>query len=118
MTFVCESQDDVDSWKASFLHAGVNRERNSTIRTTGKGEIGSCDLGLVDPILEMQVDTIRNQMSNYMKIVTKTCKDLVPKIIVNIIINETKKFINGELLSNLCTTGETVGLHTFNIKSF
>jgi len=34
-------------------------------------------LGSVDPQLERQVETIRNLVDSYMKIVTKTCRDLV-----------------------------------------
>jgi len=42
-----------------------------------------------------------------MKIVTKTCRDLVPKIIMYLMINDAKAFINGELLANLYATGDT-----------
>ena len=43
-----------------------------------------------------------------MKIVTKTCRDLVPKCIMFLMINDTKSFINGELLASLYSTGDTV----------
>ena len=65
-------------------------------------------LGSVDPQLERQVETIRNLVDSYMKIVTKTCRDLVPKIIMYLMINDTKAFINGELLASLYSTGDTV----------
>jgi dynamin GTPase len=61
----------------------------------------------VDPQLERQVETIRNLVDSYMKIVTKTCRDLVPKIIMALMINDAKGFINGELLANLYATGNT-----------
>ena len=64
-------------------------------------------MGSVDPQLERQVETIRNLVDSYMKIVTKTCRDLVPKIIMNLMINDAKGFINGELLANLYATGDT-----------
>merc|ERR1719391_1688941 len=50
----CETQDDVDSWKASFLRAGVYPEK-STVDTGGaEGEERSNESGLgsVDPQLE------------------------------------------------------------------
>merc|ERR1719431_1868157 len=107
----CESQDDVDSWKASFLRAGVYPEKLSASEsTTGEGEEGRSDtsgIGSVDPQLERQVETIRNLVDSYMKIVTKTCRDLVPKIIMYLMINDAKAFINGELLANLYATGDT-----------
>merc|ERR1712062_369102 len=40
------------------------------------------------------------------KIVTKTCRDLVPKSIMFHVINDVKHFINGELWANLYATGD------------
>ena len=54
------------------------------------------------------METIRNLVDSYMKIVTKTCRDLVPKCIMFLMINDTKSFINGELLASLYSTGDTV----------
>ena len=62
----------------------------------------------MDPQLERQVETIRNLVDSYMKIVTTTCKDLVPKIIMYLMVNDAKSFINGELLASLYATGDTV----------
>jgi len=110
----CENQDDVDSWKASFLRAGVYPEKSSVDTGGAEGEEGregSRDgMGSVDPQLERQVETIRNLVDSYMKIVTKTCRDLVPKIIMFLMINDTKSFINGELLASLYSTGDTQGM--------
>merc|ERR1719427_2510996 len=105
----CETQDDVDSWKASFLRAGVYPEKSTSENLNGEGEERSNESGLgsVDPQLERQVETIRNLVDSYMKIVTKTCRDLVPKIIMYLMINDAKAFINGELLANLYATGDT-----------
>jgi len=105
----CESQDDVDSWKASFLRAGVYPEKSSSESQNGEGEERSSDggLGSVDPQLERQVETIRNLVDSYMKIVTKTTTDLVPKIIMFLMINDSKNFINSELIPNLYAMGDT-----------
>jgi dynamin GTPase len=43
-----------------------------------------------------------------MRIVTKTTRDLVPKTIMHLMINDTKDFIMAELLANLYATGDTV----------
>ena len=59
-------------------------------------------------ILSFQVETIRNLVDSYMKIVTKTTRDLVPKTIMHLMINNTKDFIMAELLANLYATGDTV----------
>nr|CAG4648510.1 EOG090X01UE [Polyphemus pediculus] len=101
----CETQDDVDSWKASFLRAGVYPEKASD--TADGDESSSENNASMDPQLERQVETIRNLVDSYMKIVTKTTRDLVPKTIMNLMINNTKDFIMSELLANLYATGDT-----------
>lgn len=67
----------------------------------------------MDPQLERQVETIRNLVDSYMKIVTKTTRDLVPKTIMYLIINNAKDFINGELLAHLYASGDQVRFNTF-----
>ncbi|XP_060069799.1 dynamin-1-like isoform X1 [Ylistrum balloti] len=96
-----ESQEEVDSWKASFLRAGVYPDRSTE---ENKDSAGSSDMGSMDPQLERQVETIRNLVDSYMKIVNKTQRDLVPKTIMYMIVNEVKEFIGGELLAHLYST--------------
>lgn len=59
-------------------------------------------------MLERQVETIRNLVDSYMRIVTKTTRDMVPKAIMMLIINNIKDFINGELLAHLYASGDQV----------
>ncbi|XP_039289608.1 dynamin isoform X5 [Nilaparvata lugens] len=106
----CETQDEVDTWKASFLRAGVYPEK-STDQSNGDEERegfegGNEGTSSMDPMLERQVETIRNLVDSYMKIVTKTTRDLVPKTIMYLIINDAKNFINGELLAHLYASGD------------
>jgi hypothetical protein len=42
----------------------------------------------MDPQLERQVETIRNLVDSYMRIITKTIRDLVPKAIMHLIVNK------------------------------
>ncbi|KAK3884761.1 hypothetical protein Pcinc_011000 [Petrolisthes cinctipes] len=99
-----ETQDDMDSWKASFLRAGVYPEK---VSDSANGEEGSSEGSTsMDPQLERQVETIRNLVDSYMKIVTKTTRDLVPKTIMHLMINNTKEFIMGELLAHLYASGD------------
>jgi len=102
----CETQDEVDSWKASFLRAGVYPEKQSEISANGEDTVTDTASSL-DPQLERQVETIRNLVDSYMKIVTKTTRDLVPKTIMHLIINQAKDFINSELLAHLYASGDT-----------
>ncbi|CAH0405826.1 unnamed protein product [Chilo suppressalis] len=101
----CETQDDVDSWKASFLRAGVYPEKTSEA-ANGEESSDSAGTSSMDPQLERQVETIRNLVDSYMRIVTKTTRDLVPKTIMMLIINNAKDFINGELLAHLYASGD------------
>ncbi|XP_063613010.1 dynamin-like isoform X1 [Penaeus indicus] len=99
-----ETQDDMDSWKASFLRAGVYPEK---VSDTSNGEESGSEMSTsMDPQLERQVETIRNLVDSYMKIVTKTTRDLVPKALMHLMINNSKEFIMGELLAHLYACGD------------
>ncbi|XP_064860848.1 dynamin-1-like isoform X1 [Oncorhynchus nerka] len=110
LELACETQDDIDGWKASFLRAGVYPER--VTEKEGKSESGDGENGSdnfmhsIDPQLERQVETIRNLVDSYMAIVNKTIRDLMPKTIMYLMINNTKEFINAELLANLYHSGD------------
>ncbi|XP_029693831.1 dynamin-1a isoform X1 [Takifugu rubripes] len=109
LELACESQEDVDAWKASFLRAGVYPER--VTEKEGKSDGGdehSTDglMHSMDPQLERQVETIRNLVDSYMAIVNKTVRDLMPKTIMHLMINNTKDFINAELLAQLYSCGD------------
>ncbi|XP_078605696.1 dynamin-1-like isoform X28 [Branchiostoma floridae x Branchiostoma japonicum] len=103
-----ETLDEVDSWKASFLRAGVYPERNTD--TTSAESSPQGDLGSMDPQLERQVETIRNLVDSYMGIITKTIRDLVPKTIMHMIVNDTKEFIQSEMLAHLYSSGDQASM--------
>ncbi|XP_026845793.1 dynamin isoform X4 [Drosophila persimilis] len=103
----CETVEDVESWKASFLRAGVYPEKQETQENGDEeGQESTSEESSSDPQLERQVETIRNLVDSYMKIVTKTTRDMVPKAIMMLIINNAKDFINGELLAHLYASGD------------
>uniref|UniRef100_A0A803VY66 Dynamin-2 n=1 Tax=Ficedula albicollis TaxID=59894 RepID=A0A803VY66_FICAL len=102
LELACETQEEVDSWKASFLRAGVYPERVGVTEENG----GDSFMHSMDPQLERQVETIRNLVDSYMAIVNKTIRDLMPKTIMHLMINNTKDFIHSELLANLYSCGD------------
>ncbi|XP_015247847.1 PREDICTED: dynamin-1 isoform X6 [Cyprinodon variegatus] len=109
LELACESQEDVDAWKASFLRAGVYPERvtEKEGKSDGGDENGSDNfMHSMDPQLERQVETIRNLVDSYMAIVNKTVRDLIPKTVMHLMINNTKDFINAELLAQLYSCGD------------
>uniref|UniRef100_A0A8C0YPT3 dynamin GTPase n=1 Tax=Cyprinus carpio carpio TaxID=630221 RepID=A0A8C0YPT3_CYPCA len=94
----CDTQEDMDSWKASFLRAGVYPEKDQVLMFT--------DTFSMDPQLERQVETIRNLVDSYIGIVNKTIRDLMPKTIMHLMINSAKDFIHSELLAYLYSSGD------------
>uniref|UniRef100_A0A673YKW9 Dynamin 2 n=1 Tax=Salmo trutta TaxID=8032 RepID=A0A673YKW9_SALTR len=98
----CDTLEDVDSWKASFLRAGVYPEKDQVdSEDTGPAESFS-----MDPQLERQVETIRNLVDSYIGIVNKSIRDLMPKTIMHLMINSAKDFIHSELLACLYSCGD------------
>uniref|UniRef100_A0A8C2FWB6 dynamin GTPase n=1 Tax=Cyprinus carpio TaxID=7962 RepID=A0A8C2FWB6_CYPCA len=79
----CDSQEEVDSWKASFLRAGVYPEKDQPENEDGV----PADTLSMDPQLERQVETIRNLVDSYTGIVNKSIRDLMPKTIMHLMIN-------------------------------
>nr|XP_033781414.1 dynamin-2 isoform X6 [Geotrypetes seraphini] len=97
----CDSQEDVDSWKASFLRAGVYPEKDQVENEDCQENTFS-----MDPQLERQVETIRNLVDSYVAIINKSIRDLMPKTIMHLMINNTKDFIHSELLAYLYSSAD------------
>ncbi|XP_059415954.1 dynamin-2 isoform X1 [Carassius carassius] len=98
----CDTQEDMDSWKASFLRAGVYPEKDQV----ESEDAAPADTFSMDPQLERQVETIRNLVDSYISIVNKTIRDLMPKTIMHLMINNAKDFIHSELLAYLYSSGD------------
>ncbi|KAJ6658289.1 hypothetical protein lerEdw1_020561 [Lerista edwardsae] len=92
----CDSHEDVDSWKASFLRAGVYPEKDQAENEDGAQE----NTFSMDPQLERQVETIRNLVDSYVAIINKSIRDLMPKTIMHLMINN---------VSMECVWGRWVG---------
>ncbi|XP_031145046.1 dynamin-2 isoform X5 [Sander lucioperca] len=99
----CDTQEDVDSWKASFLRAGVYPEKD---QPENEDAMSTSDTVSMDPQLERQVETIRNLVDSYIGIVNKSIRDLMPKTIMHLMINSAKDFIHSELLAYLYSAGD------------
>lgn len=64
----------------------------------------------MDPQLERQVETIRNLVDSYVAIINKSIRDLMPKTIMHLMINNTKAFIHHELLAYLYSSADQSSL--------
>lgn len=53
--------------------------------------IVKAEVSTMDPQLEREVETIRNLVDSYVKIVNKTTRDMIPKIIMYMIINNVSR---------------------------
>uniref|UniRef100_A0A8C9HYK0 GED domain-containing protein n=1 Tax=Piliocolobus tephrosceles TaxID=591936 RepID=A0A8C9HYK0_9PRIM len=91
-----ETQGEVNSWKSSFLRAGVYLECQDPEEWLRQLH------ALHGPQLEQQMETVQN-----MAIVNKNVRDLMPKTIIHLMINNmhTKEFIFSELLASLYLSG-------------
>ncbi|TPP55853.1 Dynamin [Fasciola gigantica] len=96
-----DTQEAVEAWKAALLRAGVYPER------TAKREDDASDDGdgteTNDPKLERQIEIIRNLVDSYMKIVNKTQRDMVPKVVMHSLLNQVKQYLNSDLVPSLYT---------------
>ena len=45
----------------------------------------------MDPQLERQVETIRNLVDSYLRIIHKNTRDMVPKTVMHLIVNEVSE---------------------------
>ncbi|KAM4548939.1 dynamin 3a isoform 2-T2 [Odontesthes bonariensis] len=104
LELACNTQEELDSWKGSLLRAGVYPER---VAVDGQGNGPE---NFTDPQLERQVEIIRNLVDSYMSIIYKTIRDLMPKTIMHLMINNVKEFISSELLAELYALGECSAL--------
>ncbi|XP_030582493.1 dynamin 3a isoform X2 [Archocentrus centrarchus] len=105
LELACNSQEELDSWKASLLRAGVYPEKVA-VDEQGNGPSENFS----DPQLERQVETISNLVDSYMSIIYKTIRDLMPKTMMHIMINSVREFISSELLAQLYALGECSAL--------
>ncbi|XP_037325390.2 dynamin 3a isoform X2 [Pungitius pungitius] len=103
LELTCDSQEELDSWKASLLQAGVHPDQAPPVDGGGAPETFG------DPQVERQVETIRSLVDSYMSIVYKTFKDLMPKTVMHLMINGVKEFIGCELLARLYARGGAGG---------
>ncbi|XP_076873359.1 dynamin 3a isoform X3 [Brachyhypopomus gauderio] len=106
LELACDTQEEVDSWKASLLRAGVYPEK-TPVEGEGSGQTENFSM---DPQLERQVETIRNLVDSYMGIVYKSIRDLMPKTIMHLMINNVKEFIHSELLAQLYSSSDQSSL--------
>ncbi|XP_041861465.1 dynamin 3a [Melanotaenia boesemani] len=102
LELACNSQEELTSWKASLLRAGVYPEKVDGQENGPKN--------FTDPQLERQVEIICNLVDSYMGIIHKTIRDLMPKTIMHLMINSVKEFISSELLAQLYALGECSAL--------
>ena len=89
------------------MRAGVYCEKEPN---TNGDDLADLEYAAADPHLEREVETIRNLVNSYVKIVSKTFKDMVPKYLTKLVINSMKDFIVGDtlyiLLNDLYSTGD------------
>ncbi|VDL89475.1 unnamed protein product [Schistocephalus solidus] len=84
LDLAADTVESMEAWKAALLRVGVYPERVAKPENDEEEDKEQN----TDPALERQVETIRNLVTSYMKIVNKTQRDLVPKITIHLLVNE------------------------------
>ncbi|CAF1394886.1 unnamed protein product [Adineta steineri] len=92
-----DSIEELDTWKASFLRAGIYPEHEQP----SDDPQAAAAVGPVDPHMERQVATINKLVTSYMKIIAKMTHDYIPKAIMYHIVQNLQTFVARELLANL-----------------
>lgn len=60
--------------------------------------------------MERQVEIIQNLTASYVKIVTKQCRNLVPKMVMYLLIDDMKNYINTDLFAHFHSSNDQVGM--------
>uniref|UniRef100_A0A1I7U4V1 dynamin GTPase n=1 Tax=Caenorhabditis tropicalis TaxID=1561998 RepID=A0A1I7U4V1_9PELO len=94
----CTCAEEVEAWKASFARAGVYEDKPGSADADASSE---ADELVTDPLLERQVETIRNLVDSYMNITKKNIKDIVPKAVMHMMVLQVGSFIKENLLMEL-----------------
>eukprot|EP00038_Savillea_parva_P007812 m.172710 g.172710 ORF g.172710 m.172710 type:complete len:835 (-) comp13573_c0_seq1:293-2797(-) len=98
----CGNKEETQAWQAALLRAGVYpMKKVKTVKEQEEEE----DNSSLDPLLERQVDSIRNLVDQYMTIITKKMMDTVPKVTMLMVVTALVEYVKEDLLSAIY--GET-----------
>ncbi|KAK0405474.1 hypothetical protein QR680_018014 [Steinernema hermaphroditum] len=98
------SEADSRKWFNAFVSAGFYfREEDPWVKNDGT-IIEECVMS--DSSVVSQVELVRQMVREYMEIVVKTLRSIVPKIVVAMIIDKQIEFFTTELPSELLAEGE------------
>jgi len=96
-----ENEDILDDWKHSLLRAGVHLIGETVEENADKKSVGESDVINFDPTLDKRVENIRNLVDSYLSIIRDHIKDIVPKIIMTLMVNNTKEFLRTEIQAHI-----------------
>ncbi|PAA83032.1 hypothetical protein BOX15_Mlig016602g3 [Macrostomum lignano] len=108
LELAAESADDVDTWKAALLRAGVYPEGDEEEKEEARSS--SIEEETLDPSMERQVETIRSLAKSYMRIVDKAQRDFVPKTIIHMVVNDLRSFLKTSLPVQLYSCSDQTSL--------
>lgn len=97
LTVKCGNKEELQAWQGALLRSGVYPAKQKESDAEDVDDDGSS----LDPLLERQVDSIRNLVDKYMTIMTKKMMDSVPKVAMHMIVTSLVEFVKEELLSSI-----------------
>ncbi|TWW60968.1 Dynamin-1 [Takifugu flavidus] len=75
----------------------VDKEKEVVEEASGDGHIHS---------LDPQLEIVRNLVDSYLSIIYRTVRDLIPKTIMHLMVNNAKNFIHSDLLAHQYSCGD------------
>eukprot|EP00035_Acanthoeca_spectabilis_P001491 m.80520 g.80520 ORF g.80520 m.80520 type:complete len:830 (+) comp10911_c0_seq3:402-2891(+) len=91
----CGNKEETQAWQAALLRAGVYPIKQKKAAEDDIEDDGSS----LDPLLERQVDSIRNLVDQYNTIITKKMMDSVPKVSMYMVVTALVTYVKEDLLS-------------------
>ncbi|KAI6646167.1 Dynamin-1 isoform X10 [Oopsacas minuta] len=99
----CHTMEDLEEWRSGLVRSGVQ----SDVHEEQIENLDDEDLDfLKDPSLEKDVSMIQSLVDSYMSIVSKTVRDIIPKTVVHMILNNLLQFVKEDLKVNIYAVGD------------
>ncbi|KAK5910612.1 hypothetical protein CesoFtcFv8_004434 [Champsocephalus esox] len=89
-----------------LLASEAGRGGDQVLKVEVEEALGDGQIHSLDPQLERQVEIVRNLVDSYLSIIHRTVRDLIPKTIMHLMVNNTKEFIHSDLLAHLYSCGD------------
>ena len=93
-----------------FEKQKLSRRRHQNINKISLSTNQQFSLFIIRDQSGFMLESTINLVDSYMKIINKTTRDLVPKIIMHFVINNVREFIKNEIIAYIYSSGDQASL--------